>query len=78
MNEKNKATLRRRLKDDVRLGHVTRSSYCEVCYEVKQVEAHHPNFDEPHRYVWVCKNCHTKILDMRFIKGSTIQQKVLK
>lgn len=33
---------------------------CEVCGE-KIVEAHHPDYSEPLKVVWLCKRCHARL-----------------
>lgn len=51
---------RRRLYHGLEKGYLKRPDKCELCGELRKVEAHHFNYDEPFRVIWVCRNCHVK------------------
>ena len=40
----------------VRRGHLTRGK-CAICGE-NEVQAHHPDHDNPRCVVWLCRTCH--------------------
>ena len=48
--------------------HMVPKERCEVCGEVKRLDAHHPlGYDFPKVALWVCRSCHFK-LDKRHEK----------
>ena len=43
-------------------GTILRPCLCSVCgTNNKEIHAHHPNYSEPRRVVWLCESCHGEI-----------------
>ncbi len=42
----------------LRIGAIRRPPACEECHTLGQVEAHHPDYGQPGRVVWLCRACH--------------------
>lgn len=54
-----KAKARQRLTDAVKRGDIKRSDACEACdMEGLDIEAHHPDYNEPLTVLWMCTLCH--------------------
>jgi hypothetical protein len=42
-------------------GRITKPECCSACGALtpsRQLHAHHPNYEKPYEFVWVCKTCH--------------------
>lgn len=48
------------LNEQIRLGHISRAPVCQDCGTWCKTNAHHPNYDQPLRVWWLCKECHNK------------------
>lgn len=48
----------RKVKRALKSGKIVRPEYCEVCGKKCRTEAHHKNYDESLRVVWMCRTCH--------------------
>lgn len=42
----------------MRNGSLVRPSVCEQCGQARRLHAHHPDYNEPLRVVWLCPSCH--------------------
>ncbi len=42
-------------------GIIQRPKSCEACGKFCQPNAHHPNYTNPFRIIWLCRSCHKKI-----------------
>lgn len=43
----------------VKRGKISRSPFCQLCWDVvSRLEGHHCNYDLPLEVVWLCRSCH--------------------
>lgn len=49
------------LNNAIKLGHVERPNKCSMCGSDKDVQAHHADYNEPLRVIFLCRKCHTKL-----------------
>lgn len=42
------------------LGLIEHPDHCQLCGVVGAVEGHHPDYDEPHTVIWLCRPCHLR------------------
>jgi len=55
---KQKATARRMTNEMLKRGEITRASHCERCSIQYKTVAHHTDYGEPSKIVWLCNACH--------------------
>lgn len=57
--------------------HIPLASKCELCPNTENLERHHPNYDYPHIFVTVCRECHNWITkdDRAIMRGTTKTKK---
>ena len=48
-------------------GKLIRPSYCEWCFEKKNVEGHHEDYSKPLDVDWLCTKCHRKLHKEEYI-----------
>lgn len=53
-----KVLARAKLNNAVRDGRVIKPSACENCGRIVKLTAHHPDYSEPLKVVWLCYECH--------------------
>ena len=58
--DKSKIAARNKLNDAVRRGKIKKQP-CKVCGEIKNLEAHHIDYDKPLLVEWYCSYHHRKI-----------------
>ncbi len=75
---KQKATARRITNDMIKRGELTRASHCERCSLQYKTVAHHTDYGNPLKVVWLCNACHGAVhrkysdLNPRCIKQTTL------
>ena len=46
-------------------GKIKRAEICARCgkdeSQVGRIQAHHPDYSEPYRFIWACRKCHRKL-----------------
>jgi len=55
---------RRKLRDAVQSGRVTKPECCEACGErlaPLQIEGHHEDYSKPLEVIWLCRACHSAL-----------------
>lgn len=40
---------------------INKPSACPLCCKPTRIDAHHPDYENPEVFVWVCRSCHLKI-----------------
>jgi len=43
----------------IKSGKLTPPDECEVCFDDRNIEAHHPDHSRPFLLLYLCKNCHS-------------------
>ena len=51
----------RRVSHALRDGHITRPSACEICGEIRKLQAHHADYSKALEVIWLCAPCHRHI-----------------
>lgn len=55
---KRKEKARRKTKQLIKKGEITKQNYCSLCDSKKNIEVHHTNYSKPSKITWLCKECH--------------------
>lgn len=57
-----KVNARSRLNYAIKKKHIIKPTHCSICLEYKKLDAHHENYDKPLEVLWLCRQCHSKVL----------------
>lgn len=57
-NNRDKVTARRAVLIAIRKGTLKPWPVCQVCWEPRPVEAHHPDYSKKIDVIWLCRACH--------------------
>lgn len=49
------------LRYAVKIGSIIKPKKCEICEEVKPLQGHHEDYNNPLVAIWLCSKCHAKI-----------------
>ena len=55
---KQKNLARRLVAKALRAGQITRSEVCELCDKKDRTNAHHVDYGQPLKIMWLCSHCH--------------------
>lgn len=53
-----KVKSRNKIRYEVRAKRILKPIICELCNEVKSLQAHHKDYNKPLDVNWLCKQCH--------------------
>lgn len=42
-------------------GQIEKPLFCEMCFEQKPLDRHHPNYKKPKKVRWLCRKCHAEL-----------------
>ncbi len=59
ISDTTKERARQRTHRALRKGIILKPARCERC-NAKEIQAHHPNYEQPLAVMWLCAKCHTK------------------
>ena len=57
-DNKQKVRARKMVSVALKDGRLTKSPFCEECFDYREITAHHEDYNQPLKVVWLCKNCH--------------------
>ncbi len=57
-DNKQKVMARKMVSKALKDGKLIKSPFCEECFNHRGITAHHENYNQPLKIVWLCKDCH--------------------
>lgn len=61
LNERLKAWARHKVAKAIEKGTITKPDDCQKCGSGGRIEAHHDDYNQPLKVLWLCKPCHTAL-----------------
>jgi len=52
---------RKILSKAIKQGEVVRPDSCQSCGRTVSIDGHHPDYDQPLKVMWLCRQCHIRL-----------------